>query len=270
MPRSLLWPDPRVKPPFGAAEIDWGHPLAQGLIGSFLCNEQGGNPINGADGLPLVGVGTRSYLTTADGPAVQSLAGGSANGWDSADSTTYLAPTLLTVVARVIPSSTTASSIVSRGSLPYSYYLGWDLVSGSRFGFYLDMVAGDAWLYGTSSVVLGSPATVSGVWDGTTKSFYVNGRLEATATPTGPISYGSHHFHLCGRADHGLGEDLRGTLVYASVYDRAVLAHEHLQLHYEPYAMLRPIVRRRYFVPADAAAGWEQLLSHRRNRLVLT
>src|SRR5262245_14193662 len=40
--RSLLWPDPRVKPPYGAAEIDPGHPLARGLIGAWLCNEGAG------------------------------------------------------------------------------------------------------------------------------------------------------------------------------------------------------------------------------------
>src|SRR3990167_6114750 len=44
--RSLLWPDPRVKPPFGAAEIDWGHPLASGLVFYAPLNEGGGLPLD--------------------------------------------------------------------------------------------------------------------------------------------------------------------------------------------------------------------------------
>src|SRR5678815_3514239 len=42
--RDSTWPDPRVKPPYGAAEIDWGHPLSRALIVHLLFNEGGGLP----------------------------------------------------------------------------------------------------------------------------------------------------------------------------------------------------------------------------------
>src|SRR3990167_4956320 len=77
MPRSLLWPDPRVKPPFGAAEVDWSHPLARGLAFLSIFNESGsgvvdlvtklgGSPVNApfvtpsADGLG-VDLSTNGY-----------------------------------------------------------------------------------------------------------------------------------------------------------------------------------------------------------------
>jgi hypothetical protein len=44
--RSPLWPDPRVKPPFGAARINWGHPLAHGLRACFLLHERAGMAYN--------------------------------------------------------------------------------------------------------------------------------------------------------------------------------------------------------------------------------
>src|SRR3990167_4097943 len=44
---GLTWDgDPRVKPPFGAAEVDWGHPLTASLITRGLLNESGG-PVYG-------------------------------------------------------------------------------------------------------------------------------------------------------------------------------------------------------------------------------
>src|SRR5262245_43754444 len=48
--RSRLWPDPRVKPPYGSVEIDFGHPLGRGLTGCWLFNEEGGFPGNLARG----------------------------------------------------------------------------------------------------------------------------------------------------------------------------------------------------------------------------
>jgi hypothetical protein len=47
MPRlhSPLWPDHRIKPPYGSVEIDYGHPLAQGLRFALLYNDCGGDPL---------------------------------------------------------------------------------------------------------------------------------------------------------------------------------------------------------------------------------
>lgn len=42
--RSPIWSDPRVKPPLGAVKIDWGHPLAANLAFSWLFNEGAGTP----------------------------------------------------------------------------------------------------------------------------------------------------------------------------------------------------------------------------------
>ena len=68
MPRSLLWPDPRVKPPFGAAELNLSHPLAAGLRGYYLCQGSGH-----ALGLNLAGP---PLSTLAGAPASKAGPGG--------------------------------------------------------------------------------------------------------------------------------------------------------------------------------------------------
>src|SRR4030095_1237346 len=43
--RARRWPDPRVKPRYVAAEIDWSPPLAAGLVAYLLMNQTGGNSV---------------------------------------------------------------------------------------------------------------------------------------------------------------------------------------------------------------------------------
>src|SRR3990167_5380853 len=52
--RAAHWPDPRVKPPFGAVVLNQGDPLARGLVNLFLLNEGGGNPVDLVTGRPGV------------------------------------------------------------------------------------------------------------------------------------------------------------------------------------------------------------------------
>src|SRR3990167_119944 len=71
MPRSLLWPDPRVKPPFGAAEIDWGHPLARELVVCLLFNEQAGIPQDSGPYHATTGKSpSLAWKATSQGPGV--------------------------------------------------------------------------------------------------------------------------------------------------------------------------------------------------------
>jgi hypothetical protein len=60
--RAPIWPDPRVKPPFGAARVNWGHPLAQDLRICFLLHERAGMAYN------LVGAPHASIITGGANP----------------------------------------------------------------------------------------------------------------------------------------------------------------------------------------------------------
>lgn len=75
--RAPYWPDPRVKPAFGTACVNWGHPLAEGLRACFLLNERAGYAGN------LVGA-----------PQATTIAAGGRNPWDAqgfiGDGTTVL------------------------------------------------------------------------------------------------------------------------------------------------------------------------------------
>src|SRR3990167_6453935 len=59
---GLTWDgDPRVKPPFGAARVDWGHPLTHRLAVLLLCNETGAAPRDLVRNLPTQFDGTWQY-----------------------------------------------------------------------------------------------------------------------------------------------------------------------------------------------------------------
>lgn len=62
--------DPRVKPPFGAAEIDWAHPLSRGLVTALLFNEGGGLPSDLARGTQATAF-PGSYGTSNAGPGIR-------------------------------------------------------------------------------------------------------------------------------------------------------------------------------------------------------
>src|SRR3990167_2034237 len=107
MPRSLLWSDPRVKPPFGAAEVDWGHPLARGLIAVYLFNEGTLTPTN------LVQNGVGAGATSAGSPSVISSVGGlgistsntTGNGFSLPDDPRWSQPPL-SLVSQVVTNTT--------------------------------------------------------------------------------------------------------------------------------------------------------------------
>ena len=264
MPRSLLWPDPRVKPPFGSVELDRGHPLARGLVGYWLFNE-GGGPL----ALDLAGA---NIGTLTNGPTWVSGRAGPALNFDGVND--YV-------------DAGAAANFTSEG-FTLALWINFDTLDGTgedgnpvlfnkgQFevdGYYLqsqDAVNRNLVLVTNQSAAnqqtKSSNNTLSlGDWQhlvatrsGATVKLYRNGvevSYASTGTHIDPASTTSNsvigrylpsaaNFHV-----NGLIDDVR-------VYNRALSAVEVLQFFLEPYAMLRPIVRRRYFVaPVAAGAG---------------
>jgi hypothetical protein len=100
--------------------------------------------------------------------------------------------------------------------------------------------------------VLGAGAYVDGIGQSMT----------AFSTTMASSSFANDTLYLMSRAGSSLFG--AGDLVYLGVYDHILAASDALWLHAEPYAMLRPIVRRRYFVPAvDSGFPPRSLRTHR-------
>lgn len=247
--RSLFWPDPRVKPPFGAAEIDWGHPLARGLLGYWPFNETGGNAVDLVLGLPAIASGgasrassgddlgavltTAQYFVAAKPPAFQVAAS--------------------SMVARVRSTSASVQMVANvnfNGSnVPYAFSPN---LSGSYQGYsFYD----GAWRNsGVTTDIRGDNLvhTLGGSYDGTTLRYYVDGVQDASAAYTGTQNLANTNTFDIGRYAND-GVYFFGNIYHLALYGRALTAAEMHWSAQEPYALLRPIVRRRYFVPTAVA-----------------
>jgi len=249
--RSPIWPDPRVKPPFGAVEIDWGHPLSSRLAYAVVMNEGGGGPrslvsqkrgiLNGGitwapgeDGAALHGDGgTASYVETNELSDIVSDAGGS-------------------VVWRMKP-----TSAFNDGQTRIMWGFGSQLnnLTAQKFGdgnFYIGWNAGADYRVILAATAQNWPqnqwSSYQFTWGAGGSSFYQNGIVLGTngTTPVPPGSTAT--MPLLG--DSGAGGDFLGYFAYWYYYRRVLPQSEALWLSTEPYIMLRPIVRRRWSIPA--------------------
>ncbi len=262
MPRSLLWPDPRVKPPFGAAEIDWGHPLAVGLLNYFLFNEGGGRlPMDlRIGGSVLGGAGTPVWTTTANGLGISFTTADDLDVFSTAElnalgSTTssYSVATLCGIANTGVSVRVSAKSTLSPDLHTWSFgklatnKAVWIIYDGTNVPF----------VTSTMDVNDSVQRAYVGVRNVPTDALmlYINGALDGSVTDTTTATCAtSGGFEI--NAERNAAR-ATSTMTYHGVWGRALTASEAQWLAAEPYAMLRPIVRRRYFVPAAAVAAAE-------------
>lgn len=255
MRRSSTWSDARLKPPYGSVQIDALHPLAPYII--FLLNEQAGPPRS--LGVPLLSTFTGNFTkwnTTTQGTALKF---DRTAGVDLVDLTAY-------------------SSLFNIAP-PFSVEVWWD-GSGTQAGFsgpFSCRIAGQAGflilntlnsaanfkcrlvLYTSGGTETGWDASTtlaypfnglqSFLWtyDGTTAKLYLNGK-DDSATATSNAGWGQ-------TIKIGIGNDtISGNIAKVSIYKRVLTSGEAWELYKTPYAFLRPLVQRRYFVPSGAAA----------------
>src|SRR3990167_125555 len=275
---GLTWDgDPRVKPPFGAAEVDWSGPLAWGLTGVWLFNEGGGTLID-LTGRHRAGalVGPPSRTLNARGRALNFTANGSQ--YVPAHPTTNVAGQLnLTILAvgrcpdatatyrpaiyceRAASGSNTILKLNRRDTPSPTTTL--ELVFRDEAGT-LDRISANTVL--TDAVLRTMGVTKAG----TAITHYLDGVPDGTGTLTAsdlifgtgvPTTIGSDP------ADVALST-WAGDLNLVMTSARALSAADILRLHVEPYAMLRPRVSRRYFVPAAAGGMLPYTPLRRRQR----
>ena len=246
----LYVPGHYTKPPPGA-EIDWGHPLARGLVGCLLFNEGSGIGVNNlVDGRNASIGNTPGATWRGQGVHIPDLADDYI-----ALPTARWNPNVGTFTLAIVPSSFTVNN----------YY--WDSL-GSRFllflssatqvGLYTGGSSRGAWTHGWSA---GQRQILSLTWPANT--LYVNGRFandfsDGALGAIGATLYIGQRFDFTNRGADTIYE-------YCADHDRALLPDEIRWLHAEPYAMIQAPVWRRYFISGlviTEAVGQDLVLEH--------
>lgn len=239
--RSRVWPDPRVKPPYGAAAIDWSHPLADNLRALWLFGTSGAGEIdlcgrgqsmtitNGAvsgKGLDCNGATTNGTFANPSGGPLRFSSSDAKTAWAvlQAHATDGGNHGVLTNSAGVYPLYQYSAN---------TWLCAWN---GSEFAST------------SGTVVVGEWTSLVGTWNGTNVRLYKSKTLVQDVTPS-PAGNTSGTYSV---GSTGGVQNWDGVLSVLGIWGRA-LSHGHaMWLDAEPYAMLRPIVRRRYSVPATS------------------
>lgn len=250
--RSPIWPDPRVKPPFGAARINWEHPMARDLAAYYLLNERAGTTaVDGA---------TSKYTGGVVGTTVS---------WDLAGAT--FGGSGYFYVARAARAAFPVSiamrgSVTNTATVQYFMTQGQQVAAGgicglaqvAGVGYYVvKAVAADAAAQPTSGTLsANAPVTLGGTSiTNTTHIAYNNGVAGSTVISAAFPSPLWTNVSLGILRRDVTTFPLTGGLTWAAIWGRVVTQQEHAWLHAEPYAMLEPVIRRRYFPQLQGLVG---------------
>jgi len=277
MPRSLLWPDPRVKPPFGAAEIDWGLPLARALESLWLFDEGGGVATDRRHRNNMTPTGAAiAWSATHGGLGLSLNTSGATTSFYALDQAvlSFRANENFSFGFRFITTDT-YGPLISLGNagtgakidIVFGYNGNGDS-AGRIGGQYRDNDFGaQLYLLGSSTVFTnGSSHSAVLTRSGSTITLTADGGLEvltgtgSTAALTFSLSLsalGAQRRWILDSTGNANQRYLSADYLIGCITRRAWNSEECAWWHAEPYAMLRPIVRRRYSVPAIAAAAAE-------------
>jgi hypothetical protein len=255
--RSRVWPDPRVKPPYGAAELDRGHPLTQHLSIHWVMNEGGGatvlDPVRAQDGT----------LSGTTKPGWR--ASGRGLGLEFDGSTGYVVNRTVLNAARVtlaaqfrvvtlpgsasqrricgfangIGSGTNDKELMISRTAGTTNIIEWHVFdTGAKFATDLG-----------GALVAKSTHVFVGTADATTARIYRDG-VETNNLAAGATFAGYTVANIFAGGNTSASGFLNQVVDWMAVWTEALPAGHVLWLSAEPYAMYRPRVRRRYFVPA--------------------
>lgn len=247
--RARGWSD--IKPPPGS-QIDWGHPLSQGLVGAWIANAGGGGIIPGlvslADSPRIRSTDTKS-LWTRQG-LTTTTAGGVAVGYQAA-------------VSKLLQPAGTGMSLVWRGVLlgngdtsaeicvlwynnNNNPFISWGLDRGSS-GAQIRFVWNTAGTYAAPNDIDASPPTnrvvtyVTSWTFGSAPIVYRDG--VSLGSVTGGVGNAAPTYLTSALQFNGGGANNRGpnaTTINAQVYNRPLRLSEVQWLQVEPYAFVAP------------------------------
>lgn len=258
---GLPWSDPRVKPPYGGAEVDWTHPLASGLKSLLLADEGAGDLFDRGT--------TPAIASRSSGATWEPSAVGTALTFDNTTSAAVTVPNVIAtlngpftqaVCCRLTDQAGSYTIIGKKDASRSRLILLWTptlRVLDENVAYILqpNYTAFDrwAWVFWTHTAASGVAGTSTLYWDGAKQA--ETGYTFAFDT--------SATEHLIGSTTT---LPLLGEVAGTRIWNRALSASEVLWATVEPYAFLRPIIRRRYFVPAPSTAIVPILMAEYRQR----
>jgi len=230
--RTPRWADRRIKPVFGAAEINWDHPFTRGLAGYWLLNHNG----------TQVDLVTNSQASTISGTP---LHGVGPHGQERQYSSDYERDTLV----RITGTPFTIWSFSKAVGAAAEYLCG---LRGATASYFADIyynagssLRGRVRFFGgfiTLSATGAMPAnqytlaalTSRGAAD---HELYADGVSVQTSASNAGVGFDFPGFVL-GSGSNLLASD--SSLVYAGVHNRELTADEQVWLRQNPYGFLQP------------------------------
>lgn len=232
-----------VKPPFGTP-LKRDHWASQGLIASYLFNENSGRTVYDSSGNEnhgqMIGFGAEDTPASGwtAGPHGGAIAFDGINDAASVPNAPGLAPTAeisVIVALKILNSSKNYQVFVekpySTASSPYfDYVLGFDLAPKCRFRIDLTQAVS------VSSLIAQSDYVIAGTYDGHSINLYINGKLDATTPKTGPINTTGRDLRF-GTSTYYATRELAANISAIFLYSRALSPEEISYLAAFPYCM---------------------------------
>ena len=264
MPDLTLLRHAVQKPPLGPLKLVAGHPLAQGLVGSWLFNDFGSSPasvVNPHDQLAITGA--NPWGSSIEGPAVNMAAAPQQLRLASPSSALLSTSTATLYWRGVILGAGGGSTLprlfsIEANNTNASPFIGIGIYRETTGNLSVGLDPGGAGATLISNVVSSPPtntvidlAVVFNSATGTT--VYYNGSQVATNATTGALSYTSTACLISNGISNGTGDTTNHANICAHIYNRALTAAEVGQLHAEPYAMFQARPVQKWFVLAGAS-----------------
>jgi len=241
--RGLLWSDPRVKPPYGSVEID--RSVLAPDVACFLLNE-GAGPFRSLIG-PAAGTLTdaaSTWATTARGIGLDSVLTTSTTQGAILSPTVVLPTTFSCRIRFLYRANDNFGSIFAENGNRGAYIVG----SPPKIRWYATGT-------GTTTLVAGRWYDWMTTLDALGNMVYY---LDGVVDTSGLTGQGGHAVNTMFNDTATETADIQ--LETLQVWGRPLGPGEVSALAHEPYAFLRPIIRRRYFVPGGAAPPLRTLL----------
>lgn len=245
--RSHVWPDPRVKPPFGTFELDRGHPLGAFLVAGFLLNERGGPPMELVRKVRSSVQGSPTWMNTKREMGRRYGAAGDVDAYPSLDILTP-GPELTLVAYCSQRDGSTWGPVTSGGYIASKE----DANAGS---YDWAMLRGGTdqlrFIYGAVQVVDSGLTAIDKDFFAITASpsgqNFQSGNLVATTAGVTLVN-NQKRLTLGGRfLNPTYDVTMDGVLNTFYWFNKAFTFGQLAWLKEEPYSMFRPVVRRRYF-----------------------
>lgn len=257
--RSPIWPDPRVKPPFGSARLNPSHELAYKLTACWNLNEYGSRTIfEAATNDPGTLTNAPAWGVTPFGNGVRLIS--ASDQYVNCQNPPNLQITDdITVMMDYMVGSDFSSTrellTKDKDTGGRAYTL--DILDTAGARFYINGGGGNDLVAESVVPAIYTRKRAYGSYRTSDKliSLYVDGKkvAEKTATTSGIPTATANV--LLGRREYvGYTNPFDGWILRAMIWNRKLQDSEIAAVQAEPYSMFQPIIRRRYVVPA---AGYD-------------